>query len=636
MVDGMNRLSQGLSCLFLVFLLTLLHGSARAEGQAEGHDIRTEVYTDAQGQLTIATVDGVEFRPLPGNLYLGFNSPVSWLRITIRPSAQAPVKPLILRVGPYTIDELTFYQQVDGRWRASQAGSLHPEAEPLCADDKHCFALDPGQDATAVYLKIQTHGFPVIRAELIAADALAAESLERIRFTLVSMTIAGMLMLAGLLFLQFENSGLMRCYCCYQACVLLLSALGNSTMARAFPSCPPEWLSLAGDVGFILRSFFFSLAAWLILIPYRLSKRYRNCLFGFLALTALLLPLPLLGESKLALQLHYSLQFWLPWLHFYGVLTAESISPTLRKNLLAALSIVAAIFIFAYASTLGWLESVQIHDFPQEWRLTGAPFGFIMLFIIFHEYKDRKAAEAATRLQLELTAAKAKSLEDKTFERGAMIDMLTHELKTPLATIKFALASVNRLFDKQGATAADDADFRLSADHIESSVNRMDAMILQVAKSHRIELSAASTTREAIDARALLEESMRPYALTHRFELDLEQGLQFNSDTLLLTTTIDNLISNACKYSIDKIVRLSATTGSDGFVRLTIANRVAAGTEPDEAQLFSRYYRNSATSDIPGSGMGLHIAHSAAGKFGATLTYRTTDGVVIFELRIPC
>ena len=71
-------------------------------------------------------------------------------------------------------------------------------------------------------------------------------------------------------------------------------------------------------------------------------------------------------------------------------------------------------------------------------------------------------------------------------------------------------------------------------------------------------------------------------------------------------------------------------------MRLTIANRVAAGTEPDEAQLFSRYYRNSATSDIPGSGMGLHIAHSAAGKFGATLTYRTNDGVVIFELRIPC
>ena len=112
MADGMNRLSQGLSCLFLVFLLTLLHGPARAEGQAEGHDIRTEVYTDAQGQLTIATVDGVEFRPLPGNLYLGFNSPVTWLRITIRPSAHAPVKPLILRVGPYTIDELTFYQQV--------------------------------------------------------------------------------------------------------------------------------------------------------------------------------------------------------------------------------------------------------------------------------------------------------------------------------------------------------------------------------------------------------------------------------------------------------------------------------------------------------------------------------------------
>ena len=70
--------------------------------------------------------------------------------------------------------------------------------------------------------------------------------------------------------------------------------------------------------------------------------------------------------------------------------------------------------------------------------------------------------------------------------------------------------------------------------------------------------------------------------------------------------------------------------------RIAIANPVEEGTEPDEAQLFSRCYRNPATSDIPGSGIGLHIASAAAGKFGATLTYRTTDGAVIFDLWIPC
>ncbi len=95
------------------------------------------------------------------------------------------------------------------------------------------------------------------------------------------------LLLAALLFLQLENSGLMRCYCCSQACVLLLSALGNSTLARAFLACPPELLSLAADIGFIARSFFFlSLAAWLILAPYQPSKGYRRCLFGFLSLAA--------------------------------------------------------------------------------------------------------------------------------------------------------------------------------------------------------------------------------------------------------------------------------------------------------------------------------------------------------------
>ena len=164
----------------------------------------------------------------------------------------------------------------------------------------------------------------------------------------------------------------------------------------------------------------------------------------------------------------------------------------------------------------------------------------------------------------------------------------------------------------------------------------MNALILQVAQSHRIELSAKSTIKKTIDARALLEETIQPYALTHRFEVDLEPGLQLRSDPLMLTAIIDNLINNACKYSVDQVVRLSATKTSYDFVQIMISNQVVIGTEPDPARVFSRYYRNPETSDIPGSGMGLHIAHNAAGKIGATLLYRKADGVVIFDLGLPC
>ena len=71
-------------------------------------------------------------------------------------------------------------------------------------------------------------------------------------------------------------------------------------------------------------------------------------------------------------------------------------------------------------------------------------------------------------------------------------------------------------------------------------------------------------------------------------------------------------------------------------VRIAVANRVAADTEPDEARLFERYYRHSSVSDQPGTGMGLHIARSAAGKIGATICYSIADNVVNFEVSVPC
>lgn len=222
-----------------------------------------------------------------------------------------------------------------------------------------------------------------------------------------------------------------------------------------------------------------------------------------------------------------------------------------------------------------------------------------------------------------------------------MIDMLTHELKTPLSTIRFALASVSRLFQKQGgASAADRQNFMLRVGHIESSVSRMDAMILQVAQAHKVEHMAVSAAPETMALQSLFEDLIQPYALTHHFELDIEPGLLLRSDRLMLTTLFENLISNACKYSIDQwvslSVRLDKPAQGAGVARIAVTNRVAADTEPDEARLFERYYRHPAVSDRPGTGMGLHIAQSAATKIGATLQYRFVDGVVSFEVAIPC
>ena len=627
----MNFLSGVLRISFLLCLLSL-PWSVQAE--EAGYDIKTEVYTDAQNQLTIATVAGVEFSPMTGDLKLGFQSPVTWLRMTIRPSRDVATQPLILRVGPYQVEKLTFFQKVDGQWKASLTGTQR--LENLCLDDSFCFALEPlEQDKETVYLRVESPNFPVVKTELLAADALLVRSTQRLRFTQSSMAAAIALLAVGLLFIQVESSALLRCYCCFQAVVVLLSLLGNATMSRTFPACPPELLNLLFNAGLVIRSSLFSLGGWLLLAPHKTQPFYKKLFLAWSALTGIDLFMLLGGQAGTEL-LHIALQFSMPWLHLFGAATASGIHSGWRKKLLFGWSFYAFMLTVGYLNTFGWLARFPIFGSPQDLRLSGAPAGLFVLWMVFHEQKALRADKAKKLLQFELNAAKAKALEDKNIERGEMIDMLTHELKTPLATIKFALASAKRLFHKQAAPEDENMDFQLRAERIETSVNRMNALILQVAQSHRIELSAKSTIKKTIDARALLEETIQPYALTHRFEVDLEPGLQLRSDPLMLTAIIDNLINNACKYSVDQVVRLSATKTSYDFVQIMISNQVVIGTEPDPARVFSRYYRNPETSDIPGSGMGLHIAHNAAGKIGATLLYRKADGVVIFDLGLPC
>jgi signal transduction histidine kinase len=368
-----------------------------------------------------------------------------------------------------------------------------------------------------------------------------------------------------------------------------------------------------------------------------------------MALLVLGLLLLVTDQTRLALQLNFCLQIATPFILLQRLMMTPRTPSALRNALLFGCMTYLALLILGCRVIWGWDVIVPIEFGALDWRLNGAPIGLFIIWLMLAENNRRVANKTDEYLKIEIEQARLRAEAETHLERGAMIDMLTHELKTPLSTIRFALASLSRLFLKPGPVKGDDErNFVLRASHIENSVSRMDAMILQVAQAHKMDDFTVSAAPEAMNLQALMDDLRRPYALTHHFELDIEPGLLLRSDRLMLTTLIENLLSNACKYSLDQRVILTAAcvapTGGpvsrDGaslaVIRIAVANRVSAGTEPDEAQLFERYYRHPAVSDLPGTGMGLHIARLAATKIGATLRYSAADHVVTFEVMIPC
>ena len=630
----------------LLWLLMLLApGLAQAGAQVAGYDVETAVYKDFGSRLTIDTAAEAPFVPASATMGLGFDPPVTWLRMTLRKLASGVTEPdagppLVLVVGPYQLDKLHFYEQVEGRWTAKIAGDRQPRNTGLCQSDQYCFAVDPrGNDSTTVYLKVETTGFPFLSAKLIPASTLASATAERAALIAASLTVSLTLLVVGLMLLKLEPAFTLQAYGAHQLIVAALTAVGSGVLSIPADSRVTTDGVINGLI--ILRTASILTMGWLILAKYEKSVLHKRIYTVSMLLLALALLLLIADQSRLALQLNFCLQLATPFMTLHRLMMTPRPPSTLRNTLLFGCVMYCVLLILGCRVIWGWDVIVPIEFGALDWRLNGAPIGLFIIWLMLAENNRRVANRSDKYLKIEIEQARLRADAERHSERGAMIEMLTHELKTPLSTIRFAMSSLSRLFQKhEPAQSEDGQNFMRRVGHIEGSIERMDAMILQVAQSHKVEHLVVSGAPETMEAQSLIEELIRPYASTHHFELDIEAGLLLRSDRLMLTTLVENLVSNACKYSVDQRVSLSVRCDppaqAAGMVRIEVVNRVAAGTEPDETRLFERYYRHPAVSDIPGTGMGLHIARAAAAKIGAALRYSAADSLVSFEVRLPC
>jgi hypothetical protein len=122
-------------------------------------------FKDASGNAGIESLAAADFKPYVGNFQMLFENHPLWLRLTPQPASAREVGaldtagPLVLRVGPHSVDRIELHERVAGQWVRRIAGDKHPKTQSVCPDDYHCFALDPGRASEEpIYLRIQTNG----------------------------------------------------------------------------------------------------------------------------------------------------------------------------------------------------------------------------------------------------------------------------------------------------------------------------------------------------------------------------------------------------------------------------------------------------------------------------------------------
>ena len=192
--------------------------------------------------------------------------------------------------------------------------------------------------------------------------------------------------------------------------------------------------------------------------------------------------------------------------------------------------------------------------------------------------------------------------------KNDFIAMVSHELKTPLTTLK-AYAQIMQI--KAGKNK--DAFTTDALSKVEKQVARMTTMINGFLNVSRLESGKMMIDKTRFDMAALIkeseEETMSLYN-THRIVFQPVETTYVNADRDKIAQVINNLISNAVKYSpADTLINVACAT-VDGMAQLSVRDEGIGIRNEDKEKLFERYYRvkSNATKSVSGFGIGLYLS----------------------------
>jgi len=279
---------------------------------------------------------------------------------------------------------------------------------------------------------------------------------------------------------------------------------------------------------------------------------------------------------------------------------------------------------------MGMMRSGPLIGFPSyfaDLRLNGAPVGLVFFVLVLLERSSLKASREREFDRLRIEAAQATAAGERLRDRQGFIDMISHELQNPLATIQFASKSLQR-------TAGAGGDAGRHFHSVDVSVKRISDFIEHVATLSRVETMDRPERATSIPAIELVEEIVSEYPDQDRFVIHAESNTTFHADRQLLGVLVDNLVSNACKYSTPGSVITIDIRRQEDRTRFSIMNEVPLERLPDHTRLFERFYRHPESMSIPGSGLGLSVARLAAEKIGAQIDVRIDGTQVCFTAEV--
>ena len=231
-----------------------------------------------------------------------------------------------------------------------------------------------------------------------------------------------------------------------------------------------------------------------------------------------------------------------------------------------------------------------------------------------------QTAFAIERVLLVKQAEQAQILQARESLERALLNSISHDLRTPLVSIAGALGAL-----RDRTTVLEEVARRDLVDAAWEEAGRLNRFVGNLLDMTKLESGALKLKRVPSDVEDLVGcalAALEPQLARRKLEARVEPGLPLVSmDMVLMTQVLVNLIDNAVKYaSRDEVIELEARM-TGGKVTLEVADR-GPGVPPQElGRIFDKFYRVPVPEGAGGTGLGLSICkgivEAHGGKIGA-------------------
>lgn len=216
-------------------------------------------------------------------------------------------------------------------------------------------------------------------------------------------------------------------------------------------------------------------------------------------------------------------------------------------------------------------------------------------------------------------------------------DSVTHELRSPLASLRLCLETMARPDVKEHQREQ-------LRDMMQGDVERLSAFVDDILESNRLAYGREPRRFETIELRGLVERSAEVVVKRHRIDADaitieVPPDLVLNTDPVALEVVLRNLLDNAVKYSDPPpVVRVIAMRHPKGL-EIAVADQGVGIPRHALKRVFHRFYRVSDESvrSRRGTGLGLYVvAALVRGLGGRMRAYSEGPGEgTRMEIRLP-